>query len=144
LARIRKAARELLTLAENDPRRQFEGEALINRMVRIGVLSEETKKLDYVLGLTLNAFFDRRLQTIVFSSKNANSIHEARCVIFQRKIAITKGLRRQIVSIPSYIVRKENESLISKIESSKENSRTRKRTAKKNEEKKNKGGEEES
>ena len=104
LARIRKAARELLTLGENHPRRLFEGEALINRMVRIGVLSEETKKLDYVLGLTLNAFFDRRLQTIVFTSKNANSIHEARSVIFQRKIAVTKGLRRQIVNVPSYIV----------------------------------------
>jgi len=108
-------------------------------MVRIGVLSEEQKKLDYVLGLTLNAFFDRRLQTIVFSSKNANSIHEARCVIFQRKIAITKGLRRQIVNIPSFIVRKDNESLISKIDITRENSRTKKRTAKKNEEKKNAG-----
>ena len=52
LARIRKAARELLTLDPKDPRRLFEGEALIRRMVRFGLLSEQERKLDYVLGLT--------------------------------------------------------------------------------------------
>jgi hypothetical protein len=40
-------------------------------------------------------------------------------------------------------VRKENESLIAKLSSDNENSRTRKRTARKNEEKKNKGDAEE-
>ena len=40
MARIRKAARELLTLDPKDPRRLFEGEALIRRMVRFGLLSE--------------------------------------------------------------------------------------------------------
>merc|ERR1712113_332866 len=35
LAKLRKAARVLLTLPENDPRRLFEGEALIRRMVRM-------------------------------------------------------------------------------------------------------------
>jgi len=46
LARIRKAARDLLTLEKDDPKRIFEGESLINRMLRIGVLSknESTKK----------------------------------------------------------------------------------------------------
>jgi small subunit ribosomal protein S9e len=34
LAKIRKAARELLTLEERDPKRIFEGHALIRRMVR--------------------------------------------------------------------------------------------------------------
>merc|ERR1712170_88756 len=33
LARIRKAARDLLTLDESDPKRIFEGQALINRML---------------------------------------------------------------------------------------------------------------
>ena len=53
LAKIRKAARNLLTLEEKDPRRIFEGDALIRRMVRLGLLKEEEKKLDYVLGMTL-------------------------------------------------------------------------------------------
>ena len=40
LSRIRNAARELLTLDEKNPRRIFEGEALLHRMNRwIGILS---------------------------------------------------------------------------------------------------------
>ncbi|RAM39432.1 30S ribosomal protein S4, partial [Enterobacter hormaechei] len=51
LAKIRKAARELLTLDEKDARRLFEGNALLRRLVRIGVLDEGKMKLDYILGL---------------------------------------------------------------------------------------------
>jgi small subunit ribosomal protein S9e len=101
---IRKAARELLTLSENNQKRIFEGDALMNRMHRIGVLNESEKKLDYVLGLTLKQFLDRRLQTIVFNSRHAKSIHEARCLIFQKKISINRLKKRQIVNVPSYIV----------------------------------------
>ena len=135
LTRIRKAARELLTLEENDPRRIFEGAALISRMMRIGVLNKDQGQLDYVLGLTTRQFLERRLQTIVYSSKNASSIHQARSLIFQKKIAITKGLRRQVINIPSFIVRKENEGNITKIADKDQDSRTKRRTKKKNEEK---------
>jgi len=133
LARIRKAARDLLTLEENNPKRIFEGEALINRMIKIGVLDKDQAKLDYVLALTVGKFLDRRLQTIVFHSKNAKSLHEARSLIFQKKI----GLKRQIVDIPSFIVRKENESYINKLTNEKEHTRTKKRTTRRNEEKAN-------
>jgi len=61
LAKLRKAARELLTLDEKDPRRLFEGDALIRRMVRLGLLKEQEKKLDYVLGLTMSQMMERRL-----------------------------------------------------------------------------------
>ena len=136
LARIRKAARILLTLPENHPKRQFEGEALIKRMLRLSVLGKDQQKLDYVLGLTLKQFLDRRLQTIVFSkSKFAKSIHEARTLIFQRKISITRGIRKQIINIPSYVVRSKNEQYIHKEVNSKENTRTKKRTIRKREEK---------
>jgi small subunit ribosomal protein S9e len=73
-------------------------------MHRIGVLSESEKKLDYVLGLTLKQFLDRRLQTIVFNTKGAKSIHEARSIIVQKKIAVGRGRNKQVVNIPSYIV----------------------------------------
>jgi small subunit ribosomal protein S9e len=135
LARIRKAARDLLTLEEKDPKRIFEGQALINRMLRIGVLTRNEQKLDYVLGLTVKQFLDRRLQTIVFNSRNAKSLHEARALIFQKKIAINKGIRRQVINIPSFIVRKENESYIVKFSEDKENTRTKKRTERRRAEK---------
>jgi small subunit ribosomal protein S9e len=61
LAKIRKAARELLTLEERDAKRIFEGHALIRRMVRFGLLNEDERKLDFVLGLTLSKFLERRL-----------------------------------------------------------------------------------
>ena len=142
LARIRKAARILLTLPENHPKRVFEGEALIKRMIRLGVLKNDQKKLDYVLGLTLKQFLDRRLQTIVFSkSKFASSIHEARTLIFQKRISVNKGNRKQVINIPSYIVRSRNEEHIHKSTDSKDNSRTKKRTIKVREEKAAKGDE---
>ncbi len=61
LARIRKAARELLTLDPKDPRRLFEGAALLRRMSRYGLLSASESKLDYVLGLTVHKLLERRL-----------------------------------------------------------------------------------
>lgn len=65
LAKIRKAARDLLTKDEKDPKRLFEGNALLRRLVRVGVLEESKMKLDYVLGLKLEDFLERRLQTQV-------------------------------------------------------------------------------
>jgi len=55
------AARELLTLEPRDPRRLFEGAAIMRRMFRFGFLSEGEKKLDYILGLTTNKLMERRL-----------------------------------------------------------------------------------
>ena len=137
LTRIRKAARELLTLEPNDPRRLFEGQALIDRMMRIGVLAKNEKELDYVLSLTTQKFLDRRLQTIVHANQFAKSIHQARTLIFQKKIALNKGTRNQIINIPSFVVRKENETKILKLNDKEGESRTKKRTKAKKE----KGGE---
>ena len=61
LAHLRKGARELLTLDERDPRRIFEGAALMKRLQKYGLLNENENKLDYVLGLTVHRFMDRRL-----------------------------------------------------------------------------------
>uniref|UniRef100_A0A0E0DXG8 Small ribosomal subunit protein uS4 N-terminal domain-containing protein n=1 Tax=Oryza meridionalis TaxID=40149 RepID=A0A0E0DXG8_9ORYZ len=93
LSRIRNNARHLLTLDEKNPRRIFEGEALLRRMNRYGLLADGQNKLDYVLALTVENFLARRLQTLVFKAGMAK-------------------VGRQIVNIPSFMVRVESEKHI--------------------------------
>ena len=128
LAKIRKAARELLTLDDRDPRRLFEGDALIRRIVKLGLLKEGERKLDYVLGLTLDQFMERRLQTVICNSVNkAKSVHHARVLIRQRHIAVGK----QMVNIPSFMVRTTSQNHINYADTSvfvtKEMGRTKKK-----------------
>jgi len=108
LSNIRTVARELLTLPEKHPKRLFEGQALLRRLSRIGLLSENEQKLDYVLSLNIEKFLDRRLQTRVFSHGLAKSIHHARVLIRQRHIRVGKRL----VNVPSFMVRLDSEKHI--------------------------------
>ncbi|KAI3887961.1 hypothetical protein MKW92_036717, partial [Papaver armeniacum] len=89
LSRIHNAARNILTLDEKDPRRVFEGEALLRRINRYGILEESQNKLHYVLALTIENLLEHRLQTLVFKSGMAKSIHHARVLIRQRHIRYT-------------------------------------------------------
>ena len=76
LTPIWKAARELLTLELNDPRIFFEGQTIIDRMMRIGVLGKDEKEFDYfqiedfkllfMLMLLLKVFIK---QELLFSKK---------------------------------------------------------------------------
>merc|ERR1712137_543336 len=108
LNKLRNAARILLTLDEKDPKRIFEGEALMRRMFRYGLLDETQNKLDYVLSLTPKNFLERRLQTQVWKLGLAKSIHHARVLIRQRHICVGK----QIVNIPSFMVRIDSQKHI--------------------------------
>ncbi|KCV70695.1 40S ribosomal protein S9-B [Fonticula alba] len=108
LSKVRKAARELLTLDPSDPRRLFEGNALIRRLIRLGVLPEDKNRLDYVLALTHHDFLERRLQTQVFKKGLAKSIHHARVLILQRHIRVGK----QVVTVPSFMVRLDSQKHI--------------------------------
>ena len=71
---------------DTDPKRIFEGEALLRRMYKYGLLDESQNKLDYVLALTPQDFLERRLETLVFKLGLAKSIHHARVLIRQRHI----------------------------------------------------------
>merc|ERR1712129_185450 len=108
IAKIRASARTLLTLEEKDQKRLFEGNALLRRLVRIGVLDETKMKLDFVLGLKIKDFLERRLQTQVFKLGLAKSIHHARVLIRQRHIRV----RKQVVNVPSFIVRLDSQKHI--------------------------------
>lgn len=126
LSKIRRAARELLKLDVKDPKRLFEGNALIRRLVRIGVLDESRMRLDYVLSLKIEDFLERRLQTQVFKSGLAKSIHHARVLIRQRHIRYATdficwilvlmvsaySVGKQIVDIPSFVVRLDSQKHI--------------------------------
>merc|ERR1712036_28966 len=105
LAKIRATARTLLTKDDKDPSRIFEGQALLRRMIRYGILDEDKQRLDYVLSLQVEQFMERRLQTLVSKRGLAKSIHHARVLIRQRHIRVG----RQIVDIPSFMVRVESQ-----------------------------------
>ena len=77
-------------------------------MVRMGMLGENERKLDYVLGLTIAQFMERRLQTLVMKRKLAHSVHHARTMIRGKHIAVGK----QMVNIPSFMVRVSSEQHI--------------------------------
>merc|ERR1711869_132600 len=96
LSKERAVARQLLTLEERDPQRVFKSQALMRRMIRYGILDEDKQSLDYVLALKIEDFMERRLQTLVFKRGLAKSIHHAR-------------VGRQIVDIPSFMVRVESQ-----------------------------------
>ena len=108
LAKLRKAARTLLTLTPENPKRIFEGGALMRRMARYGLLGEEELELDFILQLTTQKLLERRLQTKVFKQGLAKSIHHARVLIKQRHIRVGK----QVVDIPSFNVRVDSEKHI--------------------------------
>ena len=108
LAKVRKAARELLTLDPKDKKRLFEGPALLRRMNRFGLLSEDEKELDFVLQLSTKRMLERRLQNVVYRSGFAHSIHEARVLIKQRHIRVGNTM----VNIPGFLVRTDSAKLI--------------------------------
>merc|ERR1712122_230141 len=69
---------------------------------------ENRMKLDYVLGLKVEDFLERRLQTQVFKLGLAKSIHHARVLIRQRHIRV----RKQVVNVPSFVVRLDSQKPI--------------------------------
>ncbi|ETV64145.1 ribosomal protein S4 [Aphanomyces astaci] len=108
LAKLRKAARQLLTLDPKDPKRLFEGPALIRRLKRYGLLADDENELDFVLQMNTQKLLERRLQTKVFKQGLAKSIHHARTLIKQRHIRVG----RQLVDVPSFMVRLDSEKHI--------------------------------
>ena len=108
LNKIRANVREILTLDEDDPKRIFEGQSIMRRMQRYGLLDETQNKLDFVLAMSPSEFLERRLQTLVFKQGLAKSIHHARVLIKQRHIRVGK----QIVNVPSFLVRMDSQKHI--------------------------------
>lgn len=105
LSKFRSIARSLIGKTAEE-RMKMENE-LLAKLKKIGVLPE-TAVLDDILDLSIEDILERRLQTIVFRKNLAKTIHQARQLITHGHITI--GDRR--VTVPGYIVSREEEKLV--------------------------------
>jgi len=105
LSKMRGIARSLISKSVEE-RTKMENE-LLATLKKKGIL-QETAVLDNVLDLTIDDILERRLQTIVFRKGLARTTFQSRQLITHGHITIDN--RR--VTIPGYIVRKEDEPTI--------------------------------
>lgn len=103
LSKIRGMARSMLGMRAEE-RERIEGK-LLKKLSRLGLIPEGAT-LDDVLDLSVRDILERRLQTISFKLGLAKSINQARQLVSHGHIAIGD----RIVSIPGYLVTKEEES----------------------------------
>ncbi|MBD3193511.1 MAG: 30S ribosomal protein S4 [Candidatus Lokiarchaeota archaeon] len=83
-------------------------QTLLKKLTRLGVLSPESTFED-ILQLTVEDVLKRRLQTFVFENGMAKSIYHARQLVVHKHIQVAD----KRINSPSYIVKKEEEDLIS-------------------------------
>ena len=105
LSKIRGIARSLLGGSEEQ--KSLIESPYLKRLARLGILSESAS-VDNILDLNVKDLMERRLQTIVYRSGLARSIHQARQFVSHGHISIAN----EIVSVPSYIVKRDEESRI--------------------------------
>lgn len=105
LSKFRGIARSLIGRTPEE-RMKMENE-LLTRLKKLGVL-QETAVLDDVLDLSIEDILERRLQTIVFRKSLTKTVHQSRQLITHGHIIIDN--RR--VTVPGYIVSREEEPLI--------------------------------
>ncbi|MBS3126021.1 30S ribosomal protein S4 [Candidatus Woesearchaeota archaeon] len=99
-------AKQLITLTTAQADK--EQKQFLKRLHRMGILSEGTQ-LEDVLSLKLHDVMKRRLQSQVFQRSLSRSMKQARQFITHKHIRV----RDTAVTSPSYIVMRDEESLIS-------------------------------
>jgi len=105
LSQIRGIARTLLG-ADEEERAPLERQYLTS-LARQGILPESAT-VDNILDLNVKDLMERRLQTIVFRAGLAKSIHQARQFVIHGHVSVGGD----IVTVPSYVVRRDQESRI--------------------------------
>ena len=88
-------------------------QTLIKKLKRLGILGPEAEFED-VLHLTVEDVLKRRLQSLVYEKGLASTIYQARQYIVHGHVQV--GNKK--VNAPSYIVKKDEEDLISFVSSS--------------------------
>ncbi len=105
LRRFKQQAKNLI--ARTDAQSKKEEKQLIDRLVKLNLVKENAK-MDDILGLDIKNVMDRRLQTQVFSKGLARSTKQARQFITHGHVMI--GEKK--ITIPSYLVRQDEENII--------------------------------
>jgi len=105
LSRVRLQARSLLALRQED--RERKEPILIQSLSKIGLV-DQNSTLDDVLNLQVNDLLSRRLQTIAQRKLFFKTPYQARQAIVHGHVMIGDG----VVTIPSYIVKTEEEAKI--------------------------------
>ena len=103
---IRMRARHLLGYRGED--KDIRSKELLDKLYKIGIIPEGAT-LDDVLSLSTKNWLERRLQTLVFKKGLARTIKQARQFIVHRLISVDG----RVVSVPGYIVTREQEDKIS-------------------------------
>ena len=112
LRKIRGHARELF-VGTGRKQTEKEKEELLKRMITLGLLPTNSQ-LDDILALTIEDILARRLQTQVYLHGLAYTPKQARQMIIHGHIAVN-GKK---VRVPSYMVKKSEESTIQYVPSS--------------------------
>lgn len=100
-------------IALSGPQAEAEKKQLIKKLFSLGIIPE-TSKIDDALALTLKDLLERRLQTRVYRQNLARSAVQARQFITHNHIMVGNN----IITSPSYLVKKTEESLIRFVPSS--------------------------
>ncbi|MCL4325829.1 MAG: 30S ribosomal protein S4 [Candidatus Thermoplasmatota archaeon] len=107
---IRRQARDLNSrLRTKNLQAEKEARWLINKLYVMGVLANKSATMDDVLALSIEDILKRRLQTVVYTAGLANTPRQARQFISHRHVMING----RVVTIPSYRVKRDEESAIS-------------------------------
>lgn len=108
LGKHREQARELLAkIGTTNPQVKKESDQLLQHLTRMGILTTGAS-LDDVLALEIEAILSRRLQTLVYLKGFSSTPYQARQLICHGHI----GVKGKKVTIPSYIVEKDEENQI--------------------------------
>ncbi len=103
LRSFRAQARRLIPLT--DEQAQLEKRQLLSKLASLGLVNENAQ-IEDVLALTVRDLLERRLQTLVFRKKLANSVKQARQFITHGHITING---KKITS-PAYMVKVSEEN----------------------------------
>jgi small subunit ribosomal protein S4 len=112
LASMKNRAKKYI--AATGKQAEKEKQHLLNKIQRMGII-EKLTSLDDILGLTVEAIMERRLQTILVRKAIARTMKQSRQFITHQHICVGEN----IVDSPSYIVSKEEEAKIGFLETSK-------------------------